>query len=83
MFTSEIAFSVHKYRNLEPKDKTIHIKMTPEYYAFKQVTDSDIDILVDNKNDAVEFEKLYRRKESIDDSIMEDICLPELDYSTM
>lgn len=83
MFTSEIAFSVHKYRNLEPKDKTIHIKMTPEYYAFKQVTDSDIDILVDNRNDAVEFEKLYRRKESIDDFIMEDICLPELDYSNM
>lgn len=81
MFTSEIAFSAHKYRNLELKDKTIHIKMTPEYYAFKKVSNTDIDILTDNQKDNIDFDKLYKRKESIDEFIMEDTCLPEIDFS--
>ena len=81
MFTSEIAFSAHKYRNLELKDKTIHIKMTPEYYAFKKVSNTDIDILTDNQKDNIDFDKLYKRKESVDEFIMEDTCLPEIDFS--
>ena len=81
MFTSEIAFSAHKYRNLELKDKTIHIKMTPEYYAFKKVSNTDIDILTDNQKDNIDFDKLYKRKESFDEFIMEDTCLPEINFS--
>lgn len=80
MFTSEMVFSMHKHRNVKLNDKSIHIKITPEYYAFKQVCDSDIDILTDNKNDLIEFDKLYRRKESVEDYFMEDYDFPELEF---
>lgn len=79
-FTSEMMFMIHKYRNLSKEDKCIHIKITPEYYAFKLVNDNDIDIYDDSKKDEIEFSSLYQRKETIEDSYMTDYVIPEIEF---
>ena len=78
-FTSEMMFMIHKYRNLSKEDKSIHIKITPEYYAFKLVHENGI--YDDFKKDEINFISLYERKESIEDCFMEDYPIPELDYN--
>ena len=78
-FTSEMMFMIHKYRNLSKEDKSIHMKITPEYYAFKIVNENGIHD--DYKKDEVDFTSLYRRKETVDDCFMEDYPFPEIDFS--
>lgn len=80
MFTNDIFFTIHKYRNSELKDKSINIKITPKYYAFKKVLNNDIDILAESKEkDDFDFNVLYNRKENIDDSFKDEVDI-ELEY---
>lgn len=65
LYSKEVLFMIHKYRNLLNKEKSIHIKITPEYYAFKLVDENGI--YDDYKEDDIEFSTLYRRKECLDD----------------
>ena len=74
-------FMVHKYRNLEKKDETIHIKITPKYYAFKEIEHNfENDIYQDSNADQFEFDLLYKRKESVDTYANEDYDYPEIEF---
>ena len=77
-FTNDMVFMVHKYRNLPKEDKSIHIKITPDYYAFKLVNKNEI--YDDYKKDELDFSSLYRRKESVEDCYWEDTDFPILDF---
>lgn len=81
LFTSEVMFMVHKYRNLEKKDETIHIKITPKYYAFKEIEHNfENDIYQDSNADQFEFDLLYKRKESVNTYANEDYDYPEIEF---
>ena len=78
LWTNDITFMVHKYRNLQLNEKTIHLSITPKYYAFKKIQEPVVDdgFLEDDKN----LLSLLRRKESLTDFEDNDYVMPELEF---